>query len=338
MVGQWSRPVALLTVDDHRPGGGRSTRRFGEMPAGVIFIASHSREAQIGVTVVAMARRKASELSTWGASLTVLGVVGVTVVALMAVASNVQSAGEERLGTAGMGLTYVDEFDGAAGAAPNAKHWDYDIGGNGWGNSEQQMYTRDAANVRLSGTGDLVIEARREGDSYTSARLVSRGKIQFGYGLVEVRAKLPEGKGLHPAIWMLGEDMETVGWPQSGEIDIVELVNAGSTYYNAIHGPTHADPETGWKQSSDGPASSNLAADFNVYQLYREPGLIKIGINGVVVGQYTRTGVPADANWVFDAPMYLTLNIAVGGEWPGPVAADTPFPAAMLVDWIRYWQ
>jgi beta-glucanase (GH16 family) len=293
---------------------------------------------QIGVTVVAMTRRKASKLSTWGPSFTVLGVIVVTVVVLLTVVSNVQSSAEERLTTAGRRLIHSDELDGAAGAAPDARHWDYDLGGGGWGNSEQQTYTRDAANVRLSGTGDLVIEAGKGGDSYRSARLVSRGKIHFGYGLVEVRAKLPEGKGLHPAIWMLGENIQTVGWPQCGEIDIMELVNAGTMYHNAIHGPTYADPQIGWNQSSDGSPSSNLASDYHVYQLYREPGLIKIGLDGVVVGQYTRASIPADANWVFDAPMYLTLNVAVGGEWPGAVAPDTPFPATMLVDWVRYWQ
>jgi hypothetical protein len=119
----------------------------------------------------------------------------------------------------------------------------------------------------------------------------------------------------------------------------MELVNSGTTYNTAIHGPTYADQKVGWQQSSNGPASSNLASDYHVYQLYREPGLIKIGIDGVLVGQYTRASIPADANWVFDdAPMYLTLNIAVGGEWPGPVARDTPLRATMLVDLVRFWQ
>jgi beta-glucanase (GH16 family) len=297
------------------------------------------REMPIDVTVVAMRRLNATKLRTWSANLTILGVILVTVVALLAVASYVRSSAEGGFTTADMKLVHVDDFDGPAGTAPDPRFWDYDIGGNGWGNREQQTYTRDPDNVRLSGTGDLVIEARQTGDSYTSARLVSRGKLTFDYGLVEVRAKLPEGRGLHPAIWMLGENLRAVGWPQCGEIDIMELVNTGSTYNNAIHGPTYADPKIGWRQASEGSASSNLASDYHVYQLYREPGLIKIGIDGVLVGQYTRASIPSDANWVFDdAPMYLTLNIAVGGEWPGPVAPDTPLPATMLVDSVRFWQ
>lgn len=296
------------------------------------------REMPIDVTVVTMRRLNTTNSRAWPANLTILGVIVVSVVALLAVASNMRSSAEGGFTTADMKLIHVDEFDGPAGSAPDARFWDYDIGGNGWGNREQQTYTRDHDNVRLSGTGDLVIEARRAGDSYSSARLVSRGKLTVGYGLVEVRAKLPEGQGLHPAIWMLGENIRAVGWPQSGEIDIMELVNTGTTYNNAIHGPSYADPKTGWRQSSEGATSSNLASDYHVYQLYRQPGVIKIGIDGVQVGQYTRASIPPDANWVFDAPMYLTLNIAVGGEWPGPVAPDTPLPATMLVDSVRIWQ
>jgi beta-glucanase (GH16 family) len=259
--------------------------------------------------------------------------------ALLAVASNMRSSGEQEFSTATMTLAYADEFDGTAGDAPDTRYWDYDEGGDGWGNRERQMYTRDPNNVRLSGTGDLAIEAHRNGDSYTSARLVTRGKISMGYGLVEVRAKLPEGQGLHPAIWMLGDNITSVGWPQCGEIDIMELVNTGTTFHNAIHGPKISDPSGGWLQSSEGPAPGNLASDYHVYQLYRAPGLLKIGIDGMVVGQYTPESIPDNASWVFDdAPMYLTLNIAVGGEWPGPVAPETHFPATMLVDWVRFWQ
>ena len=286
-----------------------------------------------------MRRRDVTKLRTGPANLTILGVILLTVVAFLAVASTLRSSAEADLTTADMELVRADDFDGPAGTAPDARFWDYDIGGNGWGNREKQTYTRDPDNVRLSGTGDLIIEARRAGDSYTSARLVSRGKLTFGYGLIEVRAKLPEGQGLHPAIWMLGENITAVGWPQCGEIDIMELVNTGTTYNNAIHGPTYADRKVGWRQASEAPAGTNLSSDYHVYQLYRQPGLIKIGIDGVIVGQYTRASIPPGAVWVFDdAPMYLTLNIAVGGEWPGSVAPDTPLPATMLVDSVRYWQ
>src|SRR5882724_5643188 len=124
------------------------------------------------VTVVAMRRLNATKLRSWSANLTILGVILVTVVALLAVVSNVRSSAEGGFTTADMKLVHVDNFDGPAGTAPDARFWDYDIGGNGWGNREQQTYTRDPDNVRLSGTGDLVVQAQQAGDSYTSARLV----------------------------------------------------------------------------------------------------------------------------------------------------------------------
>ncbi len=268
-----------------------------------------------------------------------LAAVVLVVAAMLAVASNIQSSGQQDFATSNMKLVHRDDFDGYAGAAPNDQFWDYDVGGKGWGNRERQTYTRDPMNVRLDGSGALVIEAHQQGDAFTSSRLVTRGRVSMGYGLVEVRAKLPGGQGLHPAIWMLGENIKTVGWPQCGEIDIMELVNTGATYHNAIHGPVAGDPQVSWRQTVEGEAAVDLASDYHVYQLYRAPGLIKIGIDGVLVGQFTPKTIPDGATWVFDdAPMYLTLNIAVGGEWPGPVTPETPFPARMLVDWVRFWQ
>ncbi len=237
-----------------------------------------------------------------------------------------------------MTLIGEEQFDGAAGSAPNSLYFDYDVGGTGWGNDEKQTYTRDPENVRLDGAGHLVIEARRDGDGFTSARLVTRDKLWFEHGLIEARIKMPAGQGIHPAFWMLGTNLGEVGWPAAGEIDIIEIVNTGLEFHNAIHGPTEADPAVEWKQSFDGPAGSDLAADYHVYQMYREPGLIKIAIDGVVRGQYAKASAPPGARWVFDAPMYLVLNLAVGGLWPGPVDPATPFPSTMLVDWIRYWQ
>ena len=237
-----------------------------------------------------------------------------------------------------MTLVGADDFDGPAGSAPNPTYWDYDLGGGGWGNREQQIYTRKTANVRLDGRGHLVIEAHRSGKGYTSARLVTRHKVDITHGLIEARVKLPQGQGIHPAVWLLGSNIESVGYPACGEIDIMELVSSGTVYHNAIHGPMAANAETKWKQSADGDAPGDLARDYHVYQVLREPNVIKIAIDGNLVGSYSRATMPAGADWVFDAPMYLILNIAVGGEWPGPVNAATPFPATMLVDWIRLWQ
>ena len=149
---------------------------------------------------------------------------------------------------------------------------------------------------------------------------------------------MPEGTGLHPAFWLLGSNIKTVGYPKSGEIDVMELVNTGRGYHNAIHGPLLDDSSKSWKQSFDDDAPVNLSNDFHVFQVYRKEGLIRVGIDGKQVGEYSRDNMPPNAEWVFDGPMYVTLNVAVGGTWPGPVKPSTKFPAAMFIDWIRYWQ
>ena len=229
-----------------------------------------------------------------------------------------------------------DEFDGPAGAAPDPGKWGYDVGGGGWGNDEQQIYTDSRENSYLDGLGNLVISARNDGGAVTSARVVTRGKLDFGYGLVEARIKFPAGQGLHPAFWMLGTNIGDVGWPRSGEIDGMELVNSGTEFHNAIHGPLHFPGEVSWKQSSDGPARSDLSTEFHTYGIYRRPGSITITIDRQIVGTYDRSSLQPNERWVFDDPMYLNLNIAVGGKWPGPHDLGTPFPASMIVDWVRY--
>ena len=241
------------------------------------------------------------------------------------------------IANAGMTLAGEDQFDGPAGTAPDARYWDHDLGGGGWGNGELQTYTDQAANARLDGSGHLLIQARRDAGTYTSARLVTRKLVEFGYGLVEARIRMPQGQGVHPAFWLLGINVWKDGWPQAGEIDVMEMVNSGLLYHNAIHGPMDNAPDTPWKQSADGYAGVNLAGDYHVYQVYREPGVVRIGLDGRVVGSYYRLSAPAGARWVFDARMYVVLNVAVGGEWPGPVGAQTTFPATMSVDWVRYW-
>ena len=234
-----------------------------------------------------------------------------------------------------------DEFKGLSGQPPDPAMWDYDLGGGGWGNGEKQTYTDRADNARLDGKGYLVIQAHRTDEDLTSARIVTRGKFDFTEGLLQARIKFPSGSGIHPAFWLLGSNIASAGYPDCGEIDVMEIVGSGGRYHTAIHGPWASN--TGnfgpkWKQSSDGPFPVDLSEDYHVYGVYREPGRIAIGIDGRIVGDYKREDMPDNAKWVFDTPMYVTLNIAVGGEWPGPPAADTRFPATMSVDWIRYYK
>jgi beta-glucanase (GH16 family) len=272
--------------------------------------------------------------------------IGVSIVAAVAVTAVVvvrfshtarPQAPRSDLSSEGRQMRAEEEFDGPAGAPPNPDYFGYDVGGGGWGNDELQTYTKKSENVRLDGDGKLLIEARIANGSYTSARLVTRGKAEFDFGLIEARIKFPEGVGLHPAFWLLGADILKVGFPLAGEIDVMELVDTGKVYHNAIHGPLDADTSQPWQVSRDGDWPTNLADDFHTYQVYREPGIIKIGIDGKEVGKYTYFDLPPVGRWVFDNPMYLTLNVAVGGKWPGPVGPTTKFPATMSVDWIRYW-
>jgi beta-glucanase (GH16 family) len=276
-------------------------------------------------------------LLKWGFVLLCVGAVAVLVVELAGRAVQVQAGASTHLSTTGRKLIVEETFDGPAGAPANPAYFGYDLGAGGWGNDEKQTYTRSPENVRLSGDGQLIIEIHRTDDGYSSARLVTRGRAALTTGLLEARIKMPQGNGLHPAFWLLGANIETVGYPQSGEIDIIEIVDSGAQYHNAIHGPRVSDPSIQWQQSHDGEAVSNLADDYHTYQVYRDTDSIQIGIDGKDVGEYSRASIPPDARWVFDAPMYLILNIAVGGLWPSPVDESTQFPAAMHVDWIRFW-
>jgi beta-glucanase (GH16 family) len=287
---------------------------------------------------VAPPNRRLKRILKWtlvALSIIVAGVVAATVVTRLVQG---QSADRSTLSSVNRTLIGEEDFDGRAGAPPNPDYFDYDVGAGGWGNQEKQSYTRSTDNARLSGDGNLIVEARRDGTGYSSARLVTRAKVAFTTGLLEARIKMPQGNGLHPAFWLLGTNIDTLGYPLCGEIDVIELIDSGTTYHNAIHGPLQSDTSNQWQRSHDGEASSNLANDFHVYQLYREADLIQIGIDGKKVGEYTRSSLPVDARWVLDSPMYVILNIAVGGSWPKPVDASTQFPATMVVDWIRFWR
>ncbi|WP_072688120.1 glycoside hydrolase family 16 protein [Rhodococcus marinonascens] len=231
----------------------------------------------------------------------------------------------------GESVHMFDDFSGPAGARPDPRYWGYDLGGGGWGNDEQQVYTDDRANSRLDGEGHLVIEARSAGAEYTSARLVTLNRFAFQYGRAEARIKLPSGQGLHPAFWLMGTDLERVGWPQSGEIDVIETLNDAPFYHSGLHGPS-ADGTT-WEVQAEGPG--NMSEDFHNYWVEKSADRITVGIDDSVTGEFLRADLSPGQEWVFDKPFSLLLNVAVGGRWPGPVDSGTSFPATMLVDWVE---
>lgn len=224
-----------------------------------------------------------------------------------------------------------DDFAGPAGSPPDPARWSYDVGAGGWGNGEVQTYTSSTENARLDGQGHLVIAAVRHGDgTYTSARLTTAGKMAFTSGRAEARIKVPAGDGLHPGFWLLGTDIDSVGWPRSGEIDVMETLNEADTYNCTLHGPD-ADG-TGWQAGRSRPVP--LSGDFHTYWVQRDPGSIVMGIDSTPVCTFTPQSIGAQHVWVFDKPFYLLLNLSVGGNYAGPPSPKTPSPAEMIVDWV----
>lgn len=239
-----------------------------------------------------------------------------------------------------------EEFDGPAGAPPDPSRWNFDTGGGGWGNEELQSYTARPENAELDGEGHLVITARKESYAgadgihreYTSARLQTLGKFEFTYGTLEARIEVPEGKGLAPAFWTLGNDayQGRHGWPACGEIDAMEVFNfAPDTVHGHLHGPWPGDP-TDIGGSARDPES--LAAGFHVYAVEWTPTQISFALDGRTYETISRSDLPSTYSWPFQRPNFILLNLAVGGNWPGAPNAATQFPARMLVDWVRVWR
>lgn len=241
-------------------------------------------------------------------------------------------------------VTWSDDFTGPAGAAPDGSKWRYDTGGSGWGNNELEYYTTSTRNAALDGNGNLVITARKENPAgyscwygscqYTSARLLTNGTFSQAYGRFEARIKIPRGQGLWPAFWMLGSDIATNPWPNSGEIDIMENVgNQPSTVYGTLHGPGYSGGN-GLGGSTSLPNGQALADAFHTYTVDWAPDSITWYLDGVAYSRKT----PADAGsnrWVFDHPFFMIMNVAVGGNWPGSPDASTTLPQTMTIDYVR---
>ncbi|WP_304118507.1 glycoside hydrolase family 16 protein [Mycolicibacterium bacteremicum] len=198
------------------------------------------------------------------------------------------------------------------------------------------MYTTDPDNVRLDGTGNLVIEARLDGDTISSARIDTQGRADLHFGVLAARIKIPAGQGLHPAFWMLGNTLDAVGYPGSGEIDIVEIVNDGHRAFFSVHGPMADQAAPKWKLSTNN-LGMDLSTDFHTYWVSKQPGLLMIGIDETPLAEFRPEQLPAGANWVQDNPFFALLNVAVAGEWPGPLNPAV-LPAQMVIDWVRFYQ
>ncbi|MBT4213294.1 MAG: DUF5011 domain-containing protein [Porticoccaceae bacterium] len=242
----------------------------------------------------------------------------------------------------GYSLTLSDEF---SGAEINTDNWGYEIGGSGWGNNELQYHTSRNAYQK---DGLLVIRAQQEaykGKNYTASRLNTQGKQNFKYGRIDVRARLPEGAGIWPALWMLGKNITDVGWPKSGEIDIMEMVGGNSPQDNHPDGDRTAVGTMHWNNNglngSYSPVSTggyrklstSLSEEFHVFS-------IQWDVNGIgwYVDDVRYSYKTINSTQPFREEFFFVMNIAVGGNWPGSPNSSTEFPQRMVVDYVRVFQ
>ena len=231
-------------------------------------------------------------------------------------------------------LVWSDEFDGAV---IDRSRWRPAQEYTGGSNSELEIYTDRPENIRLE-DGKLVIEARKEayaGYGYTSGRLATAGLHNWTYGRFEARAKISFGQGMWPAFWLLGVDVSNKGWPECGEIDIMENVGrTPDTIRGTIHGPGYSGDDGVWADYML--AEGRFADDYHIFAIEWEPGQIRWYVDGDLFKTRTPEDVPGP--WVFDHPFFLILNLAVGGYWPGYPDDTTVFPQFMLVDYVRVYQ
>lgn len=234
-------------------------------------------------------------------------------------------------------LIWSDEF--SAEGLPDPKKWTYDVGDHGWGNEELQYYSQnDLKNARIE-NGKLIIEAHADSlhpKDYTSARLLTREKASWQYGYIEVKAKLPQGRGTWPAIWMLPEENIHGGWPKNGEIDIMEHVGYDP---GKIHGTVHTEAfnHTIGTQQGGFQLIKDFNTKFHIYAIHWTEEKIDFLIDGTTYFTFENTKNDYK-EWPFDQPFHLILNIAVGGAWGGQqgVATDI-WPQRMEVDYVRVY-
>ena len=240
-------------------------------------------------------------------------------------------------------LVWFDEFNYSG--QPDTTKWNYDLGDGcpnvcGWGNNEQQFYTSETKNIRVE-NGVLIIEAHKDslsGKPFTSARIVTRNKGDWKYGRIEVRAKLPKGRGTWPAIWMLSTDWEYGGWPVSGEIDIMEHVGYDP---GKIHGTIHTEKYNHIKQTQlEGIISiSDFQDEFHNYGIEWRSDKIDFFLDNNLYHSVKRNPKDDYTGWPFDKRFHLIMNVAVGGNWGGQQGIDeSVWPQKMEIDYVRIYK
>ena len=236
------------------------------------------------------------------------------------------------LETTAQKLIFEEQFNGDV---LNESTWNYELGNGcphicGWGNNERQYYTKENVAVK---DGHLIITATKD-SLYESGRITTRDKFEFQYGVIEVRAKLSTGQGIWPAIWMLGSNISEVGWPKSGEIDIMEYVGKAP---HEIHTTLHTQDSHGKSVNTKIHTIKDIEQGFHVYKCDWSKDAISFYIDDALV--YTFSPEVKDANtWPFDQPFYVILNMAVGGNFGGPEVDDSIFPQEFIVDYVKVYK
>ena len=242
-------------------------------------------------------------------------------------------------------LTWSDEFNGPNGSPADSSKWVAETGGKGWGNNELETYTARPQNSYQQ-DGNLVIKVLAEkftgadgiARDYTSARLKTLGKFSQKYGRFEARIKIPYGQGIWPAFWMMGDNIDKIGWPGGGEIDVMENIGKEpGTVHGTFHGPGYSGAQgiTAAFSLSNG---QRFADDFHIYAVEWEPNVIRFYVDKNLYATHTPADLPKGTKWVYDHPFFMLLNVAVGGNWPGSPDATSTFPQTMLVDYVRVYE
>jgi beta-glucanase (GH16 family) len=312
-----------------------------EAKTGVLTLAANSLEGEISVNIIGDTLREADEdfviqLNNPTNATIVLAQGNCTIKNDDTFVFTADDGFKSPTNYAGYTLQWSDEF---SGVKINTNDWGYDIGGQGWGNNELQYYTDSEDNAYIS-SGRLIIEAKAEKigtNNYTSARLLSKGKKEFKYGRIDIRAKAPIGQGVWPALWMLGSNITTESWPACGEIDIMEIIGKEpKTLYGTLHWGNKGASST----SSSGKTmvtDATMGDKFHVYTIIWDDKEITWFLDDVAFHKVTRTQVNANV-YPFDSPFFLFMNVAIGGNWPGNPDGTTTFPQRMFVDYVRVFK
>ena len=227
-------------------------------------------------------------------------------------------------------LVWSDEF---SAASLNTTVWNYELGAGGWGNNELETYTNSVDNVHLDSGYLHITVLNPSGSYYTSGRLTTQGKKDFTCGKIRIRAKLPQGQGLWPALWMLGSTFSTAGWPKCGEIDIIVLLgNAPSVVCDSLHWDDNGHASRSNRYKLSGSSFSNA---FHTFTLVWTPNNLKWLVDDKMFFNLSRSEVNT---FPFNLPQFFIFNVAVGGNWPGSPDQTTVFPQHMIVDYIRVYQ